>query len=64
MYRPLHAYFLLRHRDGVRNVVLVSDGHVNGDEATLQALRAARTHTRLFTCGVRFVIFLLFGINR
>ena len=53
IYRPLHTYFLLAHREGIRNVILVSDGHINNEEMTLQAVKAARGHTRLFTCGVR-----------
>ena len=53
IYRALHTYFLLQHQQVVRNVLLVSDGHINNDEMTLQAVKRARTHTRLFTCGIR-----------
>ena len=55
VYRPLHAYFLLQRQSAIRNVLLVSDGHINNAEMTLQAVKEARSHTRLFTCGVRLV---------
>ena len=55
VYRPLHAYFLLQRQNAIRNVLLVSDGHINNAEMTLQAVKEARSHTRLFTCGVRLV---------
>ena len=53
VFRPLHAYFLLKRQNAVRNVLLVSDGHINNAEMTVQAVKEARSHTRLFTCGVR-----------
>ena len=46
---------MLPHQSAVRNVLLVSDGHINNDEVTLQAVKGSRNHTRLFTCGVRLV---------
>ena len=55
IYRPLHAYFRLQRQNAVRNVLLVSDGHINNAEMTIQAVKEARSHTRLFTCGVRLV---------
>ena len=51
-WRPLHTYFLLRS-EGLQNMFLVSDGHINNEESTLQAIAANNQHCRVFTFGVR-----------
>ena len=51
-WHPLHAYFLLKS-ETLRNVFLISDGHINNEEATLNAVHQNAMYTRLFTCGVR-----------
>lgn len=53
VYHPLHSYFLLSPTEGTRNVILVSDGHINNEEVTRKAMMENYQHTRLFTCGVR-----------
>ena len=54
LYRPLHSYFLLCPSTGLRNIMLVSDGHIDSEELTLRAAMENAEHTRLFTLGVRF----------
>ncbi|XP_064627264.1 protein mono-ADP-ribosyltransferase PARP4-like isoform X2 [Lineus longissimus] len=51
-YKPLFSYFLLPPVDTVRNIFLISDGHVTNSDATLASLRNNFKHTRLFTLGV------------
>ncbi|XP_072018547.1 protein mono-ADP-ribosyltransferase PARP4-like [Amphiura filiformis] len=50
-WHPLHAYFLLK-AETLRNVFLISDGHINNEEATLNAVHDNAMYTRLFTFGV------------
>ncbi|XP_072018403.1 protein mono-ADP-ribosyltransferase PARP4-like [Amphiura filiformis] len=50
-WHPLHAYFLLK-AETLRNVYLISDGHINNEEATLNAVHDNAMYTRLFTFGV------------
>ena len=52
VYRPLHAYFLLNPTEGLRNVFLVSDGHINSEMETLKAVGENYNSTRVFTLGV------------
>ncbi|XP_030850626.1 protein mono-ADP-ribosyltransferase PARP4 isoform X5 [Strongylocentrotus purpuratus] len=49
-WRPLQSYFLLRS-EGLQNLFLVSDGHINNEQSTLHAI-AQNTHSRVFTFGV------------
>ncbi len=51
-WHPLHTYFLLRS-ETLRNVFMISDGHINNEEATLNAVHDNAMYTRLFTFGVR-----------
>ena len=56
VFRPLHAYFLLPPAEGAtRNVVLVSDGHLNNETSVLTDASHNYQHTRIFTMGVRSV---------
>ncbi|XP_053483538.1 protein mono-ADP-ribosyltransferase PARP4 isoform X2 [Ictalurus furcatus] len=52
LWRPLRTLNLLPPSRGVRNVVLISDGHVQNQPETLQLVRDNVRHTRLFTCGL------------
>uniref|UniRef100_H2MVB5 Poly [ADP-ribose] polymerase n=1 Tax=Oryzias latipes TaxID=8090 RepID=H2MVB5_ORYLA len=52
LWRPLRALGLLPPSRGVRNLLLLSDGHIQNPELTLQLLRDGAAHSRLFTCGL------------
>ncbi|KAK1903239.1 Protein mono-ADP-ribosyltransferase PARP4, partial [Dissostichus eleginoides] len=52
LWRPLRALSLLPPSRGVRNLLLLSDGHIQNAELTLQLLRDNAEHSRLFTCGL------------
>uniref|UniRef100_A0A8C6TK18 Poly [ADP-ribose] polymerase n=1 Tax=Neogobius melanostomus TaxID=47308 RepID=A0A8C6TK18_9GOBI len=52
LWRPLRALSLLPPSSGMRNLLLLSDGHIQNTELTLQLLRDNAPHTRLFTCGL------------
>ncbi|XP_062287689.1 protein mono-ADP-ribosyltransferase PARP4 [Scomber scombrus] len=52
LWRPLRALSLLPPSRGVRNLLLLSDGHIQNAEFTLQLLRDNVQHSRLFTCGL------------
>nr|XP_054753684.1 protein mono-ADP-ribosyltransferase PARP4-like [Lytechinus pictus] len=49
-WRPLQSYFLLRS-EGLQNLFLVSDGHINNEQSTLDAI-SQNTHSRIFTFGI------------
>uniref|UniRef100_A0ABM0MFB2 Poly [ADP-ribose] polymerase n=1 Tax=Saccoglossus kowalevskii TaxID=10224 RepID=A0ABM0MFB2_SACKO len=51
-WRPLHSFYCLRPSQGVRNVFLISDGHINNQESTIEDVRKNCQHTRVFTFGV------------
>uniref|UniRef100_A0A673GBL8 Poly [ADP-ribose] polymerase n=1 Tax=Sinocyclocheilus rhinocerous TaxID=307959 RepID=A0A673GBL8_9TELE len=51
LWRPLRSLSLLPPCRGVRNILLLSDGHVQNQPLTLQLVRENSCHTRLFTCG-------------
>ena len=54
VFRPLHAYFLLPPSEGTtRNVLLISDGHLNNEKSVLSDAANNYQHTRIFTFGVR-----------
>lgn len=53
LWRPLRALSLLPPSRGVRNLLLLSDGHIQNPELTLRLLRDGVQHTRLFACGLR-----------
>uniref|UniRef100_A0A3Q2CS07 Poly [ADP-ribose] polymerase n=1 Tax=Cyprinodon variegatus TaxID=28743 RepID=A0A3Q2CS07_CYPVA len=52
LWRPLQALSLLPPSSGVRNLLLLSDGHIQNAAVTLQLLRDNVKHSRLFTCGL------------
>uniref|UniRef100_A0A8C1UXW5 Poly [ADP-ribose] polymerase n=1 Tax=Cyprinus carpio TaxID=7962 RepID=A0A8C1UXW5_CYPCA len=52
LWRPLRILSLLPPCRGVRNILLLSDGHVQNQPLTLQLVRENSCHTRLFTCGL------------
>ncbi|XP_070832623.1 protein mono-ADP-ribosyltransferase PARP4 [Chaetodon trifascialis] len=52
LWRPLRALSLLPPSRGVRNMLLLSDGHIQNADLTLQLLRDNAQHSRLFTCGL------------
>uniref|UniRef100_A0A3Q3FBH0 Poly [ADP-ribose] polymerase n=1 Tax=Labrus bergylta TaxID=56723 RepID=A0A3Q3FBH0_9LABR len=52
LWRPLRALSLLPPSRGVRNLLLLSDGHIQNAEVTLRLLRENAQHSRLFTCGL------------
>uniref|UniRef100_A0AAR2M654 Poly [ADP-ribose] polymerase n=1 Tax=Pygocentrus nattereri TaxID=42514 RepID=A0AAR2M654_PYGNA len=52
LWRPLRSLNLLPPSHGVRNVLLISDGHIQNQPQTLQLVQDNVHHTRLFTCGL------------
>ncbi|XP_062257934.1 protein mono-ADP-ribosyltransferase PARP4 isoform X2 [Platichthys flesus] len=52
LWRPLRALSLLPPSRGIRNLLLLSDGHIQNAEFTLKLLRDNMHHSRLFTCGI------------
>ncbi|XP_060944071.1 protein mono-ADP-ribosyltransferase PARP4 isoform X2 [Limanda limanda] len=52
LWRPLRALSLLPPSRGIRNLLLLSDGHIQNAEFTLKLLRDNVQHSRLFTCGI------------
>ncbi|XP_029936866.1 protein mono-ADP-ribosyltransferase PARP4 isoform X2 [Myripristis murdjan] len=52
LWRPLRALSLLPPSRGLRNLLLLSDGHIQNADLTLQLLRDNAQHSRLFTCGI------------
>ncbi|XP_041858009.1 LOW QUALITY PROTEIN: protein mono-ADP-ribosyltransferase PARP4-like [Melanotaenia boesemani] len=52
LWRPLQSLSLLPPSGGVRNLLLLSDGHIQNAAFTLQLLRDNAQHSRLFTCGL------------
>ncbi|XP_058617206.1 protein mono-ADP-ribosyltransferase PARP4-like isoform X2 [Onychostoma macrolepis] len=52
LWRPLRSLSLLPPGRGARNMLLLSDGHVQNQPLTLQLVRENSRHTRLFTCGL------------
>ncbi|XP_033113003.1 protein mono-ADP-ribosyltransferase PARP4-like [Anneissia japonica] len=52
VWRPLHAYFLLSDTNCLRNIFLISDGHINNEESTLNAIQHGAKNNRVFTFGI------------
>ncbi|KAL0963604.1 hypothetical protein UPYG_G00308500 [Umbra pygmaea] len=52
LWRPLRSLSLLPPSQGMRNLLLLSDGHVQNQALTLQLVREHAQHSRLFTCGL------------
>nr|XP_057937742.1 protein mono-ADP-ribosyltransferase PARP4 isoform X2 [Doryrhamphus excisus] len=52
LWRPLRALGLLPPSRGIRNLILLSDGHLQDADVALRLLRDNVQHSRLFACGV------------
>ncbi|XP_071956345.1 protein mono-ADP-ribosyltransferase PARP4-like isoform X2 [Antedon mediterranea] len=52
LWRPLNSYFLLSDETCVRNIFLISDGHINNEESTLAAIQLNANCNRVFTFGI------------
>ncbi|KAM4608690.1 protein mono-ADP-ribosyltransferase PARP4 [Polymixia lowei] len=52
LWRPLRGLSLLPPSHGLRNLLLLSDGHIQNPSLTLQLVRDNAKHSRLFTCGL------------
>lgn len=51
-WKPLRCLSLLPPARGTRNLLLVSDGHLQEEGLTLRLLGRRLRRTRLFCCGV------------
>ncbi|XP_053420044.1 protein mono-ADP-ribosyltransferase PARP4 isoform X2 [Nycticebus coucang] len=51
-WKTLRYLGLLYPSQVSRNILLVSDGHLQNERLTLQLVKRSLPHTRLFTCGV------------
>ncbi|XP_023564489.1 poly [ADP-ribose] polymerase 4 [Octodon degus] len=51
-WKTLRYLGLLYPSQGVRNVLLISDGHLQDESLTLKLVKRNIFHTRLFTCGI------------
>ncbi|XP_048454258.1 protein mono-ADP-ribosyltransferase PARP4 [Rhincodon typus] len=51
-WRPLLNLNLLAPSKRIRNVLLISDGHLQNETLTLKTVHQNVKHTRIFTCGV------------
>ncbi|XP_053944280.1 protein mono-ADP-ribosyltransferase PARP4 [Cuculus canorus] len=52
LWKTLRYLSLLSPSQGHRNIVLISDGHIQNESMTFQIVKDNVQHTRLFTCGV------------
>ncbi|XP_034971015.1 protein mono-ADP-ribosyltransferase PARP4 isoform X2 [Zootoca vivipara] len=52
IWKVLHYLSLLYPSKSRRNILLISDGHIQNEGTTLQILKKNTHHTRIFTCGV------------
>ncbi|XP_073711181.1 protein mono-ADP-ribosyltransferase PARP4-like [Misgurnus anguillicaudatus] len=52
LWRPIRSLSLIPPSHGMRNILLISDGHVQNQALTLQLVRENSCHTRVFTCGL------------
>ncbi|XP_062958691.1 protein mono-ADP-ribosyltransferase PARP4 isoform X2 [Cynocephalus volans] len=53
-WKTLRYLSLLYPSQGLRNILLVSDGHLQNERLTLQLVKRSVHHSRLFACGVGF----------
>ncbi|XP_045044002.2 protein mono-ADP-ribosyltransferase PARP4 isoform X2 [Desmodus rotundus] len=51
-WKTLRYLSLLPPSQGLRNILLISDGHLQEEGLTLQLVKRHVQHTRLFSCGV------------
>ncbi|XP_009475160.1 PREDICTED: poly [ADP-ribose] polymerase 4 [Nipponia nippon] len=52
LWKTLRYLSLLFPSQGHRNILLISDGHIQNESMTFQIVKDNVQHTRLFTCGV------------
>ncbi|XP_052527246.1 protein mono-ADP-ribosyltransferase PARP4 isoform X2 [Tympanuchus pallidicinctus] len=52
LWKSLRYLSLLFPSQGHRNILLISDGHIQNESVTFQLVKDNVHHTRLFTCGV------------
>ncbi|KAM6416635.1 protein mono-ADP-ribosyltransferase PARP4 [Pluvialis apricaria] len=52
LWKTLRYLNLLFPSQGHRNILLISDGHIQNESVTFQIVKDNIQHTRLFTCGV------------
>ncbi|XP_077197749.1 protein mono-ADP-ribosyltransferase PARP4 isoform X2 [Paroedura picta] len=52
LWKPLHYLSLLYPSEVKRNILLISDGHIQNEAMTLQLVKGSTQHTRIFTYGV------------
>ncbi|XP_029458356.1 protein mono-ADP-ribosyltransferase PARP4 isoform X3 [Rhinatrema bivittatum] len=52
LWKPLRSLSLLAPSQGLRNILLISDGHIQNESFTFQIVKNNVKHTRLFACGV------------
>ncbi|XP_062423231.1 protein mono-ADP-ribosyltransferase PARP4 isoform X2 [Rhea pennata] len=52
LWKALRYFSLLFPSQGQRNILLISDGHIQNESVTFQIVKDNVQHTRLFTCGV------------
>ncbi|XP_010285395.1 PREDICTED: poly [ADP-ribose] polymerase 4-like, partial [Phaethon lepturus] len=52
LWKTLRYLSLLFPSQGHRNILLISDGHIQNESVTFQIVKDNVQHTRLFTCGV------------
>ncbi|XP_072849781.2 protein mono-ADP-ribosyltransferase PARP4 isoform X1 [Pogona vitticeps] len=52
LWKTLQYLSLLYPSEGKRNILLISDGHIQNEGTTLQIVKENAKHTRIFTCGV------------
>ncbi|XP_006832122.1 PREDICTED: poly [ADP-ribose] polymerase 4-like [Chrysochloris asiatica] len=50
-WKTLRYLNLLYPSQGLRNILLISDGHIQNESLTFQLVKRHVQHTRLFTCG-------------
>lgn len=51
-WKVLRYLSLLYPSEGLRNILLISDGHLQSESLALQLVKRNLHHTRLFTCAV------------
>uniref|UniRef100_A0A5F8GNA0 Poly [ADP-ribose] polymerase n=1 Tax=Monodelphis domestica TaxID=13616 RepID=A0A5F8GNA0_MONDO len=51
-WKTLRFLSLLYPSQGMRNILLLSDGHIQNESLTLQIVKRNVRHTRLFACGI------------
>uniref|UniRef100_A0A8C4KFD8 Poly [ADP-ribose] polymerase n=1 Tax=Dromaius novaehollandiae TaxID=8790 RepID=A0A8C4KFD8_DRONO len=52
LWKALRYFSLLFPSQGQRNILVISDGHIQNESVTFQIVKDNVQHTRLFTCGV------------